>query len=112
MKFVLDANISGYAVHALKSLGHDVLWLADMRGDKTDTEVLEIARERQSVLVTADPDYGKKFLVEGTAHPAVVRIVGLPPAMQAEALKSLLEFQKSRLVPGAEITGGKNVEEE
>ena len=111
VKFVIDASISGFAVRRLKEAGHDALWAADMRGDMTDQELLDTARKREAVLVTADVDYGEDFIEENTAHPPVVRLVGMPPTLQGEALMSLLEFQSNRLVPGAILTGGKDYNE-
>jgi len=108
MKFVIDASISGFAVRRLKEAGHDALWAADTHGDMTDKELLDVTRKRESVLITADIDYGEDFIEENTAHPPIVRLVGMPPTLQGEALISLLEFQSSRLVPGAILTGGKD----
>ncbi len=111
MKIVADANVSGFAVRHLKDKGHDVLWLADMRGDLPDTEVVETAKKRESIIITTDADFGENFLGENDPHPAIVRLVNVPPAMQADALNSLIELQGSKLAPGAVITGGIGQEE-
>lgn len=111
MKIVADANVSGFAVRRLKESGHDVLWLADMRGDMPDTEVVDIAVKGESIIITADADFGENFIGPNDAHPAIVRLVGVPPVMQADALISLIELQGSKLVPGAVITGGMSEEE-
>jgi predicted nuclease of predicted toxin-antitoxin system len=108
LKFVFDANISGHAVRRMKEAGHDVLWAADMRGDMTDRELMDIARGRQSALVTADPSFGEDFLGPNEPHPPIVRLVGMPPTLQGEALVSLLEMHSHTLVPGAILTGGKD----
>ena len=110
MKFVFDANMSGYAVRKLRELGHDVLWAADMNGEMSDRELLNVTIQRQSMMVTADADFGENFLKENEPHPAIVRLVGIPPTLQGESLKILIDLHSEMLVPGAIITGGKNVE--
>jgi len=111
LNLVVDANISGYAVNTLKSAEHEVLWMADLSGDKTDKEALEYARKRDAVFVTADADFGENWIDATKPHPPIVRLVGVPPLMQGEALKTLVELQGDRLVPGVVLTGGKNVDD-
>jgi len=110
LKLVFDANISGHAVRKLREDGHDVLWAADMSGDMSDRELLDISIQRQSVLVTADAHFGNDFLKENEPHPAIVRLVGIPPTLQGESLKILMDLHSDMLVPGAIVTGGKNAE--
>ncbi len=59
MKFLADENIHADIVLWLRSQGHDVLYAAESLTQRSDEELLAIAREEKRVLVTDDKDFGE-----------------------------------------------------
>jgi predicted nuclease of predicted toxin-antitoxin system len=58
MRFLADENCPGDAVTALRTLGHDVLWIRTDAPGITDEEVLARGLEDARVLLTSDKDFG------------------------------------------------------
>ena len=59
MRFLADENFPGDAVTALRTLGHDVLWIRTDAPGITDAEVLACGLEDARVLLTFDKDFGE-----------------------------------------------------
>src|SRR5882724_2778939 len=58
MRFLADENFPGDAVTALRTLGHDVLWIRTDAPGITDEEVLARGLEDGRVLLTFEKDFG------------------------------------------------------
>lgn len=54
MTFLADENVDRAVVHRLRSDGHDVDYVAEMRAGITDEQVLALAERRGTVLITPD----------------------------------------------------------
>lgn len=59
MRVLVDANIEAIVVHWLRSLGHDVVWAAELPPSTPDTELIEVANNEGRVLITYDRDFGE-----------------------------------------------------
>ncbi len=59
MRFLADENFPGLAVAALRSAGHDVLWICEASPGSSDQEVLQIAGKERRILLTFDKDFGE-----------------------------------------------------
>lgn len=59
MKFLVNENVAGDAVIALREKGHDVAWIrTDAPGSK-DEDVLARAMDEHRILITFDKDFGE-----------------------------------------------------
>jgi predicted nuclease of predicted toxin-antitoxin system len=73
MRLLASENFPRVAVEALRSAGHDVLWVRLEAPGATDERVLELARAESRVLLTFDKDFGELVLRGGrSASPGVV----------------------------------------
>lgn len=72
MKFLLDENIEGAIVKFLRTLGHDVSYLSEIKPRAKDDEVLNIANEEQRILITNDKDFGEFCFLQ---HKAKIGIL-------------------------------------
>jgi predicted nuclease of predicted toxin-antitoxin system len=59
MRFLADENFPGDAVAALRTSGHDVLWIRTDAPGITDQDVLARSLEDARVLLTFDKDFGE-----------------------------------------------------
>lgn len=59
MRLLADENFPGVAVHALRALGHDVVWATEVGTGESDIEVLGRASREGRTLLTLDKDFGE-----------------------------------------------------
>lgn len=59
MRFLADENFPGEAVNALRTAGHDVLWICQSAAGASDVRVLETALQEARILLTFDKDFGE-----------------------------------------------------
>jgi predicted nuclease of predicted toxin-antitoxin system len=94
VKIVADENIDQQIVDRLRLDGHQVLSIADLDPGIDDDAVLLKSRESNSVLVTADKDFGELIFRQHLLHSGVmlIRLSGLKPEWKAELVA--LAFSK------------------
>ncbi len=67
MRFLADENFPGAAVIALRTAGHDVVWVGAVAPGTSDHDVLAWAAREQRILLTFDKDFGE--LAKASALP-------------------------------------------
>jgi predicted nuclease of predicted toxin-antitoxin system len=101
MNFLADEGVDAQIVVALRADGHTVGYVAEASPGMTDPEVLRLATDGGSVLLTSDKDFGELVFRQGTAAHGVVllRLAGLPDGTKAGIVRSVVRLH------GQEITG-------
>lgn len=107
MKILLDTCIAKSAREELKFAGYDVEWSGEWPEDPGDEEILKIAYEQKSILVTLDKDFGELAVLHNLPHAGIIRIVGIRTQEQGEILKLLLMRYEQELGKAAIITASK-----
>lgn len=59
MRFLANENLPGDVVTALKTAGHDVIWLRTAAPGSNDEDVLAWAARESRILLTFDKDFGE-----------------------------------------------------
>ena len=72
MKLVADESVEGPTVERLRRDGHEVIYVAELEPGIEDPDVLSLARDEQSVLLTADKDFGELVFRQGERHFGVL----------------------------------------
>lgn len=72
MKFLLDENISKSLAQFLAQHGHTVLRIKEIDPGAEDFQVLELAIEKDAILVTLDKDFGELIFKEGKLHKGII----------------------------------------
>lgn len=73
MRLLLDNNLSPQLVDLLAVQGHEVEHVRDHGLQAaTDSEVMELARVRSLVLVSADTDFGRLLQLSQASGPSIV----------------------------------------
>jgi len=85
MNILADENIDAPIVRQLRYSQHQVWYVAEMAPGITDNEVLRIANSHESVLLTADKDFGELvYRRKRISHGIVlIRLAGLTPNEKA-----------------------------
>jgi predicted nuclease of predicted toxin-antitoxin system len=80
LKFLCDADVDRPLVDRLRDEGHDVLYMAEIKKDSADEEVLKVANENGAVLITRDKGFGELVFRQGLSTHGVLllRLAGLP----------------------------------
>jgi predicted nuclease of predicted toxin-antitoxin system len=75
-----DADVDGPLVAQLREDGHEVDYIAEIKPDSIDEEVLQAANERNAILVTRDKGFGQLVFHQRLAVHGVLllRLAGLP----------------------------------
>ena len=59
MKFLVDECCDAALVHALRTNGHDVVYVMENLTGATDDEILEYTLKENRILITEDKDFGE-----------------------------------------------------
>jgi predicted nuclease of predicted toxin-antitoxin system len=101
VRFLLDHDVPDDIVFALKALDHEVLKLREvMSTTATDEEVLRLADQRDSVLVTCNRD-DFLALAERWRHAGIIILIRRRSrALERAALVRLLDRAGETGIPG------------
>lgn len=77
MKLVADESVEGPTVAALRADGHTVIFIAEVSPGIDDMEVLAAARREETLLITADKDFGELVFRSGEPHFGVLLLRSL-----------------------------------
>jgi len=92
MKIVADESVDNSIVVRLRKDGHDVSYVAEISPGILDEEVLVIASEENTLLVTADKDFGELIFRQGYVKRGIVlyRLAGLSTGDKAEIISQAI----------------------
>ena len=99
MTFLADEGVDRQIVERLRVDGYQVAYIAEMSPGITDEIVLMESRVSDSVLITADKDFGDLVYRQGHASTGVllIRLGGLTPAMKAETVSRAIQEHSQEL---------------
>lgn len=100
MDFMVDESTGTAVVAYLRSLGHDVLAVAEAMPQATDQDILARALRDTRILITNDKDFGELVFRSGQGHHGVVllRLGNESLTTRVAVVKSLPEHYGERLV--------------
>lgn len=92
MKFLLDENLSKKLAIYFSQLGHSVLRIKKINPGINDYLVLELALSKDSILITADKDFGELVFKEKLAHCGIIllRLQDETPDNTIKAIQKLI----------------------
>ncbi len=90
MNLLADESVDRQIVDRLRQDGHSVLYIAEIAPSVSDAEVLSRANALQSILITADKDFGELVYRLGRIHVGVVliRLAGLSADFKADIIST------------------------
>lgn len=94
MRFLLNENISGTVIRALRERGHDVLSAKEALQGLPDEEILARAQREHRLVVTQDKDFGElAFRARLLADCGVIlfRLAGANPDQDNRRVLEVLE---------------------
>ncbi len=99
MRLLIDENIGQAVVDVLRQLGHDVRSIIEDHPGASDTEVLELARDDNRILVTSDTDFGELIYLRKQTHKGVIllRLVDEANENKIRVLRALFSSYAKRL---------------
>ena len=99
MNFLADESIEGEIVARLRQEGYSVLYVAEMSPGISDDEVLDLANQSGSLLLTGDKDFGELVYRQHrlTSGVILVRLEGLPPLTKAGIVAAMIGKHQSEL---------------
>lgn len=107
LRFIADVHISPLTVVALQQQGYDILRVTEvLPATATDTEILELARIENRIVLTQDLDFSALVALSGYVQPSLVtlRLSYAQPDLVSQKLLEVLPQLEQVLVEGAAIT--------
>lgn len=72
MKFIIDENLSYKLVGLLNHFGHSAIHIREIQISLKDLNILELALERGTLVLTADKDFGELIFRDSQHHWGVI----------------------------------------
>ncbi len=110
MILVADEGVDRQIVDRLAS-EHDVYAIAHHNRGAPDEVVLQIARERNAVLVTGDKDFGELVFRRRLIHRGVIllRLPGMDTDVKASVVATVIAHHEPEMVSGFSVIGPSSV---
>ena len=111
MKILADESADGDIVLRLRRDGHDVGYVAEMSPGIMDEEVLVLASDENTLLLTADKDFGELIFRQGYVKRGIVlyRLAGLSSQEKAEIVASAIAEHENELLESFSVITEKAV---
>lgn len=92
MNFLVDESVEYRVVEFLRSVGHDIVAIADGKSSLPDIDVLTYARKTKRILITNDKDFGTLVFLDHRLHSGIVllRLAKEDATSKIDALKTVL----------------------
>jgi predicted nuclease of predicted toxin-antitoxin system len=84
MRFLANENFPGEAVAALRSAGHDIIWIRIAAPGSKDEDILAWAVREHRLLLTFDRDFGELAWRVGLPASSGIMLFRLPMPSAAE----------------------------
>ena len=99
MKFIVDECTGAEVVRVLRSMGHDVLAVAEAMPQADDQEILNRAQAEGRILVTNDRVFGDLVFRRVEAHRGVplLRLRDESPANRVRVVQAVVQHHADRL---------------
>jgi len=99
VRFLVDESTGAAVVGYLRSVGYDVLAVAETMPQAEDSDILARSASEGRILVTNDKDFGELVFRNGQVHSGVVllRLQDESSASRVRVIKVLLEQYADRL---------------
>jgi predicted nuclease of predicted toxin-antitoxin system len=99
VNLVADESVDKQIVDQLRSLGHKVLYVAELDPGIDDEAVLSRSHEATALLLTSDKDFGELVFRQGRQHSGIllIRLEGLSPDRKADIVAGALVLHGERL---------------
>jgi predicted nuclease of predicted toxin-antitoxin system len=94
LRLLANETVPRRLVEALRSAGHDLVWIAEDEPSTSDSDVLERAIRESRVLLTFDKDFGELAFKRRLPSHCGVILVRLPPVPD-EVTRLVLEAMGS-----------------
>ena len=100
MNLLADESVDKAIVVRLRQDGYNVLYITEMSPSITDDVVLQQANDQQSLLLTADKDFGEMVYRQGLVHTGIVllRLAGLTTITKADLVSKVFDAHASEFV--------------
>ena len=111
MTFLADESVDRQIVERLRLDGHLVAYVAEMSPGIMDETVLMESRVSESVLITADKDFGELVFRQRQASTGVlpIRLWGLGPAMKAAVVSESIQEHGQELAGAFAVLSPGNI---
>jgi predicted nuclease of predicted toxin-antitoxin system len=95
MNLLANENIPFLTIKKLRTQGYDVFSISENMAGITDSEVLNLAREQNRIIITFDRDYGELIFLKKLPCPPAVIYLHFVPQSPDDAFEMIEEVLKN-----------------
>jgi predicted nuclease of predicted toxin-antitoxin system len=107
VRILADSNIVAQAVHAMRAVGHDVVYVAERAADPGDTALLAEASAEGRAFLTKDHDIGALVHRDSLPHCGVLLMDDLgDAAAESKLILAALSSHRDQLTASAFLRAG------
>ncbi len=107
LKYLANMNLSPLTIAALKADGYDIVRVSSLLpATASDSVILDLARQREMVIVTQDLDFSTLLALGRYDRPSLVtlRLTNTDPSVVTRRLRQVLPQAVPHLSEGCAIT--------
>jgi len=100
MKFVADEGVDAPIVEMLRNEGYSVYYILEQDAGLDDVDVLKLAKNEKSVLITMDKDFGTLAYRQKQVHAGIIliRLLGIKPIIKAEIVRDAIQNYSNEII--------------
>jgi len=100
LNFLADENVDRQIIERLRHEGYNVRYIAEENAGISDDEVLDLANKAESLLLTADKDFGELVFRQRkiTCGVVLIRLAGLTQRRKAEIVVDTISRHGTELL--------------
>lgn len=87
-----DEGLNGNLVKSLRADGYQISWIKELNAGMSDREIIELARQNNSIIVTEDKDFGEWIFAHQIAGLTIIFL-----RYDKENYSTILSFLRSTL---------------
>ncbi len=98
MNLLADESVDRQIVERLRQDGFNIFYIAEVEPSISDETVFELANEKESLLITADKDFGEMVFRDGKLSlggVVLLRLAGLSSEKKSQIISDAFKLHKS-----------------
>lgn len=100
MNFLADENVDSIIVDKLRENNYSVNYVAEFQPSIPDKEILQIANQKNAIIITSDKDFGELVFRQRLINSGVIllRLHGLNPETKAATVINFIDKHSEQML--------------
>lgn len=111
MNFLADENVDSVIVENLRGNNHTIDYVAEFHPSISDKEILQIANQKNAIIITSDKDFGELVFRQRLSNSGVIllRLHGLLPETKATVVLNFITKHSEQILNSFSVISKESV---